>query len=264
MKRILLIIFAALAFVGCEDIQDNSPAIQGEVNGQFFKALEARGQINDNGTFTLQGINEDEKIILNLSSAQPGEYPLGVGEPNSALFENADGVVYGTSPLGEGKIIISDHCASCGHLSGRFNFMGINPGVDTIYFDKGYFFEVSYLAGGIDDETSDGFMRADINGEPFYTEVVAAEEVNGIIIVNGFVDTKNITIKVPANAASGNYPVGTPGFSASYTENDIVEVATSGTITVNFINQDLRRGKIFFNFNTENKVITSGDTEIQY
>jgi hypothetical protein len=265
MKRIILTIFA-LSFIltGCEDIQDNSPAIQGEINNVFFKALDARGQQNDNGSFTLKGINQDQEVTLNFVNTEPGTYRLGPGRANSAFYEDANGNIYGTTPAGDGKIVITDHCSSCGTVSGNFNFVGINPGVDTIYMQKGIFFDVSYLTGGIDNDTSDGFMNAEVDSEPFQTEVVSAEEIGGAIVINGFVDNTNITVKIPANSASGNYPIGTPGYDASYTVGSVVEVAQSGTISVNFINSNLRKAKVFFDFTTENHVISNGDTEVDY
>jgi hypothetical protein len=44
----------------------------------------------------------------------------------------------------------------------------------------------------------------------------------------------------------------------------VVEVAQSGTISVNFINSNLRKAKVFFDFTTENHVISNGDTEVDY
>ncbi len=160
MKRIILTIFAlSFALIGCEDIQDNSPAIQGEINNVFFEALDVRGQANENGSFSLKGENQDQKLTLNVRRAVPGTYPLGPGEANFAIYEDGNGNEYATSPTGDGKIVITSHCVSCGTLTGNFNFLAINPGVDSVYVQKGFFYEVSYLLGGIDGDTSDGFMN---------------------------------------------------------------------------------------------------------
>ena len=265
MKRIILTIFAlSFALIGCEDVQDNSPAIQGEINDVFFKALDVRGQENDNGSYTLKGENQDQELTLNIRSADPGTYPLGPGEANFAIYEDGEGNQYATSPTGEGKIVITDHCVACETLSGSFNFVAINAGVDTVYVQKGFFFEVSYNLGGIEGDTSDGYMNAKVDGEPFETMIVSGEEIGGAIVFNGFVDNQNITIKIPANASSGNYSVNDTGFSASYTLDEVVEVAESGQISVNFINTTTRRALVFFNFNTANREITNGESRVDY
>ncbi len=265
MKRIILTLFAfSLLFTGCEDIADNSPAMQGEINDVFFKAININGQPNADGTFTIQGENQDEKLTFVLSGVNPGAYLLGPDEPNTAGYEDANGTIFTTAEEGEGRLVIENHCESCGEISGRFNFVAIKPGVDTIYMQKGYFYQVPYLFGEVDDGLSDGFMNATINGEAMQTEELSANETGGQIVLNGFFEHKNITIKVPVNAESGSYSIGTPGFSASVTLNNMVEVAETGTITVNFINTDLRRGKVFFQFNTTTNEVTNGDTEFDY
>jgi hypothetical protein len=250
--------------IGCEDIQDNSPAIQGEINNVFFKALDVRGQQNDNGSFSLKGENQDQELTLNIRSANPGTYPVGPGEANFAIYEDGNGNEYATSPTGEGKIVITDHCVSCRTLTGNFNFVAINTGVDTVYVQKGFFFEVSYDLGGIVGDTSDGYMDAIVDGAPFNTEIVSGEEIGGAIVFNGFVDNQNITIKIPVNASSGNYSVNDTGFGASYTLDGVVEVAESGQISVNFINTTTRRALVFFNFNTATREITNGESRVDY
>jgi hypothetical protein len=267
MKRVLLSLFvlSLLFTTSCsEDIQNNSPAIQGQIDSLFFKAIDIRGQVNDNGSISLKGSDQDQELTLNVTSATPGVYQLGPGSNNFAIFDVAQGNSYATSPTGEGKITITDHCSSCGHITGTFNFVGINPGVDTIFMQKGVFYQVDYLLGGIDGDASDGSMSAVVNGESFYTEILAADETGGTVIINGFLDNVNISIRVPANATPGNYPIGTPGYDASITVDNVVEVATSGRITVNFLNSTTRRGLVFFEFNTDNYEITNGRTDIRF
>lgn len=266
MKRVLLSLFVlSLLFTGCsEDIQNNSPAIQGQIDSLFFRAIDVRGQVNENGSISLNGRNQDEELTLNVTGTSPGVYLLGPGQNNFAIFDDAQGNSYSTSPSGEGKITITEHCASCGYITGNFNFVGINPGVDTIYMQKGVFYQVNYTLGGIDGDTSDGSMSAEVNGEPFDTEIVAADETGGTIIINGFQDDVNITIKVPTSSASAVYPIGTPGFDASITVDNDVEVANSGSITVNFLNPTTGRGLVFFEFNTDNYTITNGRANIRF
>ncbi|MCW5518475.1 hypothetical protein J1N09_01395 [Aureitalea sp. L0-47] len=265
MKRVLLSLFVlSLLFTSScsEDIENNSPAIQGQIDSLFFRAIDIRGQVNDNGSISLKGSDQDRELTLNVRGADPGTYLLGAEQPNFAYFIDADGSEYRTSPSGEGKITITNHCSSCESITGTFNFVAINPGVDTIYMQKGVFFEVNYLLGGIDDDTSAGYMNAFVDGEAFNTELVAAENVSGVLTINGFVDNTNITIKAPADSPSGNYPIDTPGFDAAITIDGVVEVAQSGFISVNYINAN--RALLFFRFDTENHIITDGESRVDY
>ena len=266
MKRIFLLLFAAiLAFSSCENLEDNSPALQGEIDSIFFKASDVRGQQNENGSFTLQGINQDEKLTLTINSGQLGVHPLGEGHPSLATYEDAGGNEYTRAPLEEGQIEITDRCISCGWLTGTFRFTGINPGIDTINVRKGFFFEVSFLDGNIDTGgPSAGTLTADVNDDPYNASSVTGELVSGSIIINGFLDSRIITIKVPANSVSGNYILPITGFSASYTNNDETTEAISGIITVNFNNTDSRKILIFFNFDTGTDLITVGRTRVDY
>jgi Family of unknown function (DUF6252) len=265
MKRIFLLLFAAiLAFSSCENLEDNSPALQGEIDSIFFKSSDVRGQQNENGSFTLQGINQDEKLTLNLNRAQLGEYTLGAGHPSFATYEDPAGNIYTTAPLGEGQIVLTDRCLSCGWLTGTFRFTAVDPGVDTLNVQKGFFFEVSFLDGNIDSGPSVGTLTANVNEDPYQANSVTAEEIGSSIIINGFLNERVITIEVPANSISGNYILPITGFSASYTNNDETTEAISGIITVNFNNTDTRKILIFFNFDTGSDNITVGRTRVDY
>ncbi len=264
MKRVLFALFVmSLLFTSCtEDIENNSPAIQAQIDSLFFKAIDIRGQVNDNGSISLKGSDQDRELTLNVTGPGPGVYMVGEEQPNFAYFTDFDGSEYQTSPFGEGRITITEHCASCGYVTGTFSLSAVNPGVDTIYVQRGVFHQVNYTLGGIDGDVSDGYMNAILDGDPFETEVVAADITGGVITINGFVDDVNITIRVPQNSESGNYPIGTPGFDASITVGDLVEVAQDGVITVNFINPN--RGLFFFRFDTESYSITNGETRVDF
>lgn len=266
MKRIFLLLFAAiLAFSSCENLEDNSPALQGEIDSIFFKASDVRGQQNENGSFTIQGINQDEKLTLTINSSLLGVHPLGDGHPSSATFEDAGGNLYTRAPLENGQIEITDRCISCGWLTGTFRFTGINPGIDTIKVQKGFFFEASFIDGNIDTGgPSAGTLTANVNEDPFNASTVTADQVSGSIIINGFLDDRVITIEVPENSVTGNYILPMTGFSASYTNNVGTTEAISGIITVNFNNPDPGQILIFFNFDTGTDSITVGRTRVDY
>lgn len=267
MKRIILLLFATIiAFSSCENIEDNSPALQGMVDSVFFKAIDVRGQRNEDNSITLQGINQDEKLTIHVAEFELDEYLLGGGFPSYAIYEDAAGNVYSSNPEGEGKITLTDRCISCGWLTGTFWFTGVNSGIDTLRVQKGIFFEASFLGGEVDETPpSDGIMTANVNQSSFVSNSVTANVSGGSLIITGLVNDTAITITVPADALSGNYQLPLSGYQASYTSGGTSSNAVSGLISVNFNNTANRRARIFFRFITENgDVINGGDTTIDY
>lgn len=267
MKRLFLVLFVAvIAFSSCENVETNSPAFQAEIDSIFFKANDVRGEMNEDGSFTIQGINQEEKLTLTLEKAQLGTYTLGGGSASSAIYTDPAGNEYTTAPNGQGQIELTDRCISCGLLTGNFNFMAINPGVDTLVVQKGVFFEVSFLDGSLDDTAPIvGTFFANVNGNPFEANVVEVDANNATIVVTGMIEERSIRIQVPANSVSGNYMLPRAGFSASYTVDGVTTPAEEGgLVSVNFNDTSTRKIRIFFNFTAGGDVITNGDTRVDY
>jgi len=267
MKYFLVLLIASILFVSCEDLQDNTPALQGTIDDVFFKANDARAVLNDNGSYTLQGYGQDKTLTLHINQAELGTYQLGEGQPNYASFEDELGNVYTTVPSGEGEIVLTDRCLSCGWLTGTFHFSGILQGLDTINVHRGIFYQVSFFEGIIGDGSggiSAGYLNAYVDNSQFVATTVSAELSGNTIVIVGAIDSRKITIEVPSNATSGNYNLPFEGYKAVYTNENGSEEAISGTITVNFNNTQGNHILIFFNFNTENNVITEGRTEVDY
>jgi hypothetical protein len=269
MKRVILLLFAVvIAFSSCENLEDNSPALQGEIDSIFFKAVDVRGEKNEDGSYTLQGINQDQKLTLNLNRAQLGTYRLGGGQPSYATFINSAGDEYSTNPYGEGEIVLSDRCISCGWLTGNFWFTAKRSEFDSlpVAVQKGFFFEVSFLGGNVEEgPPSLGSMVADINDIPFDANSVTLVESGGTITVTGFDSAHTITIQIPSNAVSGNYILPLQGYSASYTFDGVTtEAEAGGLVSVNFNDTVERKVRIFFNFTADGNSITNGNTAGPY
>ncbi|MCH9660455.1 MAG: hypothetical protein K0U54_06045 [Bacteroidetes bacterium] len=268
-KLILLLFVAVLAFSSCENTEDNSPALQGQLDSTFFKSADVRAVRNDDGSYTIRGVNASETLTLQIRRAVLEEYPLGGGSPNFATYEDANGNLYATSaaPSNSGEIVLTDRCLQCGWLTGSFNFQAVQQGVDTLTVDKGFFFEVSFLDGGLpggEQVPNDGEMTANVNNSSWEAVNVTAVQTGGSIVVSGLKDDAVITLTIPQDAASGNYALPTEGYAATYTKNGVVEEAIGGLISVNYNQTNTGLGKIFFNFTTENYTIQSGDTEFDY
>jgi len=259
------LLFITLLFMACEDTETNSPALQGEVNNSFFKASDARGVQNEDGSFTLQGINEDQILTLHINGPQLGRYSLGQGQTNFATYEDADGNLYSTSPDGHGSIELTQGCDSCGSLTGNFSFVAIRSGIDTLTVNKGFFFDVSYLQGGLIDpsgQVNAGTLEASVDDLDFIAVTIESEVIDGSIVITGAIDESFITIKIPVDAISSSHPLPEAGYVANYTVDGVTEEAESGLISVNYNNGDVTL--VFFQFNTANHSITAGRTRVSY
>jgi len=142
MKKIFLIALLSLFVISCgDDIETNTPSIQGEVEDVFFRSGSSTAMLNEDGSVTLTGSSSDEVVTLTASAYEEGIYSFGGSVTNEATFEDFNGVLYLTGENGEGEIEITR--IESGRLSGEFYFNALENGVgDTINFSKGSFFDV--------------------------------------------------------------------------------------------------------------------------
>lgn len=142
MKKIFLIALLSLFVISCgDDIETNTPSIQGEVEDIFFRSASSTATLNEDGSVTLTGSSSDEVVTLTASAYEEGIYSFGGSVTNEATFEDFNGVLYLTGENGEGEIEITR--IEGGRLSGEFYFNALENGVgDTINFSKGSFFDV--------------------------------------------------------------------------------------------------------------------------
>ncbi|WP_121667002.1 DUF6252 family protein [Mesonia aquimarina] len=153
-KLFLLTLIAVLGVVSCSDeIESNTPSIQGEANGEFFRARNSSATINQDGSVTMVGTSSEETISLTTASIDLGTYALGNGNINEATFENVEGDFYTTGSTGFGQIEITK--VEAGKLSGEFYFDARKDETgDTLNFNKGFFFEVPLTNPGSGGEVA--------------------------------------------------------------------------------------------------------------
>jgi hypothetical protein len=269
MKNILFLLLAIVLCVGCETIEDNSPALQGTIDHDLFKANDVRAEKYDNGSVTIQGYSREETLTLHINGFQLGTYELGEGRSSYASFVDENGNNYiTTTPSGSGKIVVANRCISCGWLSGTFNFEAILPNVDTITVHRGVFHKANFLEGGIigGGNNNDEYLIAKINGEYFEANTLNGEIIDEKIVIIGAVGDTRIILELPINTPTGNNLLpNTNGYTAFYVdESGVEEEANSGNIRVNHHNIGIRYLRIGFNFSTDNNEIVNGVTEVYY
>ena len=150
MKKLLLLLLAALIFQSCEDTETNSPALQANLDATFFKAYSASAIAdNTDQMVTITGTSDHEEFALHTEWKGASKYVIAYNLPNYATFTNADGRVLSTkSPGSFGSITITTEDKETQRLTGTFDFTFITP-VDTIAVHKGFFYAVPYQISDI-------------------------------------------------------------------------------------------------------------------
>ena len=268
MKQIITLLLLVTVFTSCEEnVQDNTPALQGSINEEFFRANDSRGTLNEDGSFIIQGINGVETITLRINDFRRSTFELGGNFTNYATFEDKNGNLYTTDPLGSGSIILdAPSSVESGLAYGQFNFMAIRPGIDSIFVDNGFYFEVPFGNGEDDDDdtVNSGSFVADIDGVTFNPFTVSAVDTGNSIVILASTSNINITISVPNDVTPANYSLPMTGFTATYADGTITESANSGTIIV--LEHDTATNEIkgTFAFETDSKSISLGQFNVVY
>lgn len=266
-KTAFLLLLAIISLASCENIEDNTPALQGEVDSSFFKASIALFTTDGSGGYVIQGSDARKTISLGLSGNGVGTYILGGSSNNYATYEDINGNIYSTNPLGNGEVRINN-VESNGSLTGTFAFMAVRPGIDTVFVSRGLFAEVPPGVNNDDDGGSgtnnDGTIGADVNGTPFTPLTVSATDTGNSIVILGASSSNSIALQFPGDVAVGTYNLPSGGFQATYTESGSSNTASSGTITVDV--HDPASGTLSgsFSFQAGSNSVTSGFFDVTY
>lgn len=161
MKKLLIFIFAISTFLGCSnDIEFNTPAMQGNKNGELWRSLYYAGDI-DFGGLVIEGGDNIETLLLVTVDDGRGTYQLGANSPSYARFTDANGIVYSTknTPVdslslypADGEIIVEsfDNNVTPKPVTGTFWFNAYSAdGTMAINFNEGHFYRIP-LVGGLD------------------------------------------------------------------------------------------------------------------
>ena len=268
MKKLLLLLTIVCAFASCEDIQDNNPALQAEIDDVFFKSIGSVAAVNQDNTVTIQASTQDETLTLFLEREGDSLFTLGGENVSFASFEDAFGNSYITNPEGSGSVVISDYQPGR-FISGSFNFVATNPGIDTLTVQKGIFFEVPFVTdvdvpAGPDPNIPDGTFVAELNGEVFEVSDVQTSVNGSVLVIDGIMGDQIIRIIVSLSATAGSYAIPGGGYFADYINGSQTEGAQDGNIRVFEHDTAAMTMKATFSFTTQNNLITRGQFNVSY
>lgn len=271
ISKLLLCAFVALGLFSCESNLDstNTPAIQAVRNGELFKATQMSAVNNADGTVTIIGQNQLERLELNLASAAAGTYPLGVGSANTAryTFNSANQFSTGVGN-GTGRVVISPSGPD-GTITGTFDFVSFLPNnADSLYMRRGVIFKVPFGGAiGVGGNTGTRVLTATVDGALFTPQVVSPMLVGGDINIFAARQTAQISLTFPSALIPGTYPFGSAGVSAVYINNGTSSTAISGDLNITAINLTARTVEGTFTFMTgppNNFNVTNGAFSVSY
>ena len=153
MKKLFVLAIAILTMVSCGDeVEFNSPAMQGKKDGTTWKAVSYRAYIDENGKSIITGHNNYETINLQVSSFSVGTYLLGESNSNIATLIGSNLEEYSTNNLPDqdielyppdGIIEITEFNQVNNSISGKFWFNAYSAsGTQTVNFSQGIFYNI--------------------------------------------------------------------------------------------------------------------------
>jgi hypothetical protein len=163
MRRFLLFtcLFGLLLSCG-DEIEFNTPAVQGNKDGNLWRAEFYAADI-DFGGFLVEGGIGLERVQLVTQIDSRGTFELGGDSPNRALFKDAQGVVYSTATAPDESlslypatgVIIVDNIEQTEPktISGTFWFYAYTAdGLNTVNFSQGVFYKIPLIGGLVEFE----------------------------------------------------------------------------------------------------------------
>jgi hypothetical protein len=152
MKKRVLFVIVLMSLISCsEDISFNNPSFQGLKDNVFWRAVESKASIGDNGSLTIEAYSGSEVITLKTTSTTAQTYFLGTSTSKTAKYvlTDRDGTITFTTGLGvgDGQIIITKYDAVSNTVSGTFKFNAENTENNPLAgpilnFQQGVFYEV--------------------------------------------------------------------------------------------------------------------------
>tara|TARA_R110000772_G_scaffold114138_1_gene218516 strand:- start:13 stop:474 length:462 start_codon:yes stop_codon:yes gene_type:complete len=145
MKKSILLLFAAVIFLSCENTETNSTAMQANLNANFFRAYSVSAEAdNETQMISIVGTSDHEEFTLHTKWKGARNYNITQNSANYATFTDARGKVYTTRSAGSsGRIKIKTEDKENQQLTGEFNFTFMSA-TDTITVSRGVFYTVPY------------------------------------------------------------------------------------------------------------------------
>jgi len=271
MRKILIPIIVLFLLLSCgNDIQFNSPALQGTKNYNFWRARDIQAALLENGGIRIIGGNFDETLTLNLEGNDEGSYVLGSNSMNSATFEGNDLKTYNTSNNGDGEIILEDYDITDLTITGTFKFNSFSGDASIVNFINGVFYKIPIENAVTANQTLINKFNATVNSNTTEIEDIATlVGDNELKIMATYSDNSSIEMHMPKFITLGSHTLNaTTEIYANYVYPDgTVSASQYGTMIILEHDLQFKKLKGSFSFNTGhpyNLYITNGNFIIYY
>lgn len=279
MKKLFFILITSLVFASCaESLSDNSTALQGFIDNVLYISNDAIATKNEDGSYDIEGLTENEILRIHISSGQEGGHLLGGSGLNYATFKDAAGNKYFTNPNGDGKVLVTRLNQEINTISGSFEFEAIQAAVDTIVVKNGVFFEVRIVQeiGEVEDpdilpigSCNIGTFVSLIDGTPIQQGnnlCVQAVIFQEQIVITATDPDDEIQLRIPISVDTGQTSLPEDGFTATYKDlvSGTIENVTVGNLIVISHSTQANLIKGTFSFETSNHTITIGSFNVTY
>lgn len=145
-----------MSAISCDDLEDNTPALQIMVNGELFKAKEMQVAAEEEGGYILTGVNGNSALSIHLSDVTEGSYALGEDSTNTLSFITEDGEFTTTNENGGGEVMITD-TGMLDYITGTFHFVATDTSGTKMRGLNGHIYQVSF--GSEDMELPEGVFE---------------------------------------------------------------------------------------------------------
>ncbi|WCO01363.1 DUF6252 family protein [Psychroserpens ponticola] len=178
MKRLSILLITILTFASCGDeVEFNSPSIQGNKDYVLWRAEYFNASIDINGYLTITGGNNVETLELRIPSVAVGTYTLGDVDSMEARFTAGDGTVYSTNNRPDPSVTLYPEYGEINldkianrTFTGTFRFNAFDPtGLKVVNF------------GGVTNQNPDTPTDDPVNGGIFYRVPLTSGNIPSVV-----------------------------------------------------------------------------------
>lgn len=152
MKKILFFVALALVMSSCsDDVVFNNPSVQGLKDNVFWRALQSKAVVSNDGTIVIEALTLKENLTLHLSSVQEKTFLLDNSAVDYVTYTSRESSpeisLTSRNGMGKGKVIVSEYDEVNKTITGTFTFVITIPEAGTqevkeFYFSQGVFYKV--------------------------------------------------------------------------------------------------------------------------
>jgi hypothetical protein len=148
MKKNILCLILFTALISCTtDVKFNNPAFEGQKNNVFWRAVDSKAYLLEDGSLIVEAYTRNEKVTLKTVSNVAQTYSLGISDTTIASYVLTDvngSTTFSTgNGIGNGEIVITEFDAVNKTVTGTFKFNADNSLTGlTLNFQYGIFYKV--------------------------------------------------------------------------------------------------------------------------